>query len=218
MLINTNTAFAIRCDICGRLKLHDISLFDICKTGEIEFKCLCGQPNAIIKTKNYKSFIMEIPCFACQDTHVFKYSLKQLVKGNIVTRCIETGMEISFIGNNEDINQLMDKYERDSKNILNELGFYDYFHNFDIAMQCLTKVKELSDRRMVNCDCGNSNIDVELFPDRIELKCNQCESVQIIYAENEEDLKNIIKRQNITMQKHSFVCIDAINQNRDSGK
>jgi len=203
--------------VCGSLKLHNVSLFNISKDRPIELKSDCGQESAYIKTKDYKTFSMEIPCFACQDTHVFKYTLKQLLKGNIVTPCIETGMEICFIGDNENINELIDKYERDQE-VMEKLDFYGYFENFDIMIQCLNRVRQLTSEGKIKCDCGNGEIKTETFSDRIELRCLDCDSIQMIYAENEEDLGYLIRRESITMHKHGFVCIDAINQNIDSTK
>jgi hypothetical protein len=218
VLIDTNIAFAIRCDICGKIEVHNMSMFDLSKNRIIELKCSCGQSSAIMETKDYRNFWLQIPCFDCQDIHVFKYTLKQLLKGNVVVRCIETGMEISFIGSANDINQLIDKYQNEHQGLLSELGFYDYFVNFDIMMECINKIRELDDSGNIRCECGSDKIEVSLYEDRIELKCMECGSIQVIFAETEEDLKSLLDKESIFMHKHTFQCLDAINQNNDFKK
>ncbi len=216
MLINTNIAFAIRCDMCGRLKTYNISLFDFLKNKKIKLTCICNHTNAIIKTQNCKSFLIEIPCFACQHTHVFTYNLKQFFQSNIVARCIETGMEIGFIGKHKDIQKLISQHEKYSYKAIDEIGFYDYFDDSNIIMKSISRIRELEKKGRVFCDCGLGDIEINLFPDRIELNCLNCNSIQMIYAQNKEDLHNLISKDSIELHQHSFRCIDAINQNNDS--
>lgn len=218
MLINTSIAVAIRCDTCGRLKVHTISLFDFVSNQKMKLACECHHTNAIINTQDRKTFWIEIPCFACQDTHVFTYSMKQFFKSNIISRCIETGMEIGYIGKHKDVQKLLSEQERNSYKTIDELGFYDYFDNSDVVMQSISKIRELELNDKVFCDCGYGDIEINLFPDRIELNCLNCNSIQMIYAENEEDLKNLANKESIILNQHSFGCIDAINQNKKNSK
>ncbi|MTI48921.1 MAG: hypothetical protein FH761_13835 [Firmicutes bacterium] len=216
MLINTNIAFAIRCDVCNRLEIQNISIFDLAKGKRIKLSCTCCHTNAIVKSENNKTFRIEVPCFACQDTHVFTYNVKQFFKGNIVARCIETGMEIGFIGKYKDIQRIIAEYETNSFDAINELGFFDYFDNCDIVMKAINKIRELELEDKVYCDCDMGNVKIDLFPDRIELTCINCNSVQMIYAQNEDDLKNLLGKERIVLHNNSLRCIDAINLNNDN--
>ncbi|KGG80989.1 hypothetical protein [Caloranaerobacter azorensis] len=218
MLIDCNIAIAIRCDICGEITIHNISLFDFSRSKKIILECDCGQSKAIIKTKDYKNFWIELFCFACQDIHVFKYSLRRLLKGKIIIRCIETGIEISFIGKNYDIKQLVKENEKDFEEILSELGFYDYFQNFEIMMKIIDRIREMDSRGKIFCDCGSDSIRTDLYPDRIELKCAECGSTHLIYAETEEDLKKILECDEIQMHKYFLQCIDIKFGNNDSDR
>ncbi len=98
------------------------------------------------------------------------------------------------------------------------LDFDGYFTNFEIMLKCVEKVHKLQDKKNVYCDCGSNKIEVKLFNDRIELKCLNCHSIKMIYAENEEDYKNICEKDFIEMHKNSFECIDAINMKNDRKK
>lgn len=216
MLINTNIAIAVRCSICGALKVHETSLFKLFKNKKTEIMCSCGQHNAIIKAKDFKSLWVDIDCFACRDKHTFKYTLTQLLKGNIITRCIETGLNICFIVSNGDIDELIEKYEMNPEQLYKELGFLEYFLNSEIMMQSLERIRELDTEGLLGCSCGANNIEMNLFPDRIELKCMSCQGIKLIYAEYEEDYQNLISKKEIIIHESSFECIDAINQSKDT--
>lgn len=215
MLINTNIAIAVRCSACGSLKVYDTSLFELFSHKKTDIKCPCGQQNAIIKTKDFKSLWMDIDCFACGGKHTFKYTLTQLLKGNIVNRCIETGLNTSFVVSDGHTEELVDKYEMNPEQLYKELGFLDYFINTEIMMKSLDRIRELDTNGFLGCSCGANSIEMNLFPDRIELKCINCNGIKLIYAEYEEDYKNLYSKEEIIIHESSFECIDAINQNND---
>lgn len=212
MLVNTNMTLAIRCNRCGKIHLNNITLFQLKNNKYININCDCGEVKARIKTENYKEYCLEIPCFACEETHIFKYSLNQLLKGNLVLRCLD-GVEICFLGDESDVKKLLKKQKDDFAILLDELSFYDYFSNTDIMTKSVNKVKELEKEGSIICECGGDNIGIDLFSDRIEIKCLECNGVQIIYAENEEDLENILFRDYIMIHKDSVEYIDAFKFN-----
>ncbi|MTI71002.1 MAG: hypothetical protein FH751_12195 [Firmicutes bacterium] len=212
MLVNSNIALTIKCKECGDISTETVSLFRLKRNDNHIFRCLCGKSKLEIKYEDYDSYLIKIDCTACKETHVFKYNLNQLLKGNIVNRCLD-GMEILFISNDKDASKLFgrDKYKLD--NILDELNFYDYFINFNVMGEVFDRVRNLLDEGSIVCDCGRHNIEMRLFTDRIELQCKSCSSVKMIYAENKKDLNIIKKKEFILLHKHSFECLDAIKFN-----
>lgn len=218
MLVNTNVAIAVRCSTCGTFEVHNTSLFELFTNKKTELVCTCGQRNAIIKTSDNKSLWMDIDCFVCQDKHTFKYTLKQLLRGNIITRCIESGLEICFIVSHGDVKEIVEKYEVNSEDLYRDLDFLDYFNNPEIMTKSLERIKELDSKGLLSCSCGDNNIEMNIFPDRIELKCMKCEGIKLIYAENNDDYKNFVSKERIVLRESSFECIDAINQNNDTKK
>ncbi|WIV12232.1 hypothetical protein [Proteiniborus sp. MB09-C3] len=218
MLIDTKIAIAVKCGTCDNLNVHETSLFELFTNKTTEIVCTCGQHNAIIKTKNHKSLWMDIDCYVCQDKHTFKYTLKQLLRGNIITRCIETGVEICFIVSCGDVNELIEKYEMNCDGFYKELEFLDYFNNPEIMMKSLERIKELDSSGLLGCSCGENNIEMNIFPDRIELRCMSCEGIKLIYAETNDDYRNFMSKEKIILRENSFECIDAINQNKDTNK
>jgi len=215
LVLNTNISIAVRCGICGELEIKHISLFELLKNKKTNLRCTCGQTKAIIETRNLKSMTIEIACFACQDNHIYNYSLKQLLRGDKVIKCTNTGMEICFVGNNESINDLIKHCESDTFELIAEKNLLCYFENIEIMKKSLEKIKSLESKGKIKCDCGSHDIYTDLFPDRIELKCMNCNSIKMIYAENEDDYSYLNNKKKILMHKHRFECIDAINQNNE---
>ncbi|MFA5524126.1 MAG: hypothetical protein WDA24_07190 [Tissierellales bacterium] len=218
MLINSKLAIAVRCDVCNSFNILETTLFELFTNKETELVCSCGQHNAIIKTKDHKSLRMDIYCFVCQDKHTFKYTLKQLLRGNIITRCTETGVEICFMVSDGDINELIEKYQMNYNGFYKELEFLDYFNAPEIMMKSLERIKKLDGKGYIGCSCGEDSIEMNIFPDRIELKCMKCGGIKLIYAENDDDYNNFISKEKILLRENTFECIDAINQNHDTKK
>ncbi|SCG81817.1 hypothetical protein DW1_0196 [Proteiniborus sp. DW1] len=216
MLVNTKIAIAVRCGTCDSLNVHETTLFELFSNKVTDLDCSCGQRIAIIRANDYKSLQMDIDCCVCEDKHTFKYTLKQLLKGNIITRCIETGVEICLMVNNGDAGELIDNFKVNSDGIYGELEFLDYFNAPDIMMKSLNRIKELDNDGRIGCSCGENSIEMNIFPDRIELKCMKCKGIKLIYAENNEDYWNFVSKDKIIIRENRFECIDAINQNQDT--
>ncbi|KNF09749.1 hypothetical protein CLPU_2c02010 [Gottschalkia purinilytica] len=217
MVVDTNLAFAVTCSSCGRLNVQNLSFFDLYNNKRYMVNCSCGDTNAIIKARDTKSIWLEINCIDCQEVHIFKYSLRYIIKKGIISRCTDTGMEICFMGNSDIVNKNISNYENNTIDIINEIDLKEYFTNYDIMIRCLEKVKWLKDNNRITCDCGKQDITIEIFSDRIEVKCTNCQSIKVVYAENEEDYSNVSDKCMITMHQHRFECIDAI-KNNDKNK
>lgn len=218
MLVDTNIAIAVRCKACGSLKIYNTTLFKLFANNRTELECDCGQQIAIVKTKDLKNLSIYLDCFTCNNRHLFQYSIKQILRGDIINRCKLTGVEVCFILKSSKVNRIEEKPEMNMREFYNELGLFDYFSNTEIMLSSIDRVKELDSKGLVNCSCGDNNIEMNLFFDRIELRCMKCSGIKLIYAENDEDYHNLINKEEIVIHENSFECIDAINQNRDTKK
>jgi len=218
MLIDAKVAIAIRCSDCHHLQTYETTLFQLFNKEMREINCACGQRIAAVKAKDRKSLLIEIDCPVCLDKHTFEYTLKQLLAGNITTRCRETGIEICFIVSRGNIDELIDDDIMNSNFIYKDMDFLDYFNSPDIMLKSLERIKDLDNSGLLGCSCGSKNIEMNIFQDRIELRCMKCGGMKLIYAENDDDYEKFISKDSITIHERSFECIDAINQNKDTNK
>lgn len=214
MLIIGSFFIAVRCGICSKFEIQEISLFELNKGKQNKFICQCGETEFYIKTDDYKTFSFTIPCPTCDGDHVFSFSLKKLLssKGS-AEKCSLTHWDMLLVGKKEWIEEHSSKTNREIDNIMEELGFDNYFNSPEVMIEALDLVHKIAEQENLYCDCGSKNIDMNLFPDRIELRCLACNSVSVIYAENKEDLNHLVNTSVIIMHEKTFACIDAIHYN-----
>ena len=215
-LIDGCKSIVTRCRFCGRLRKYELNIFNFNEDNIQEYKCKCGETNVKVERIGNK-MKLEIGCFDCGDIHYFILDLQQILKSKNILYCIFGG-KLCFIGSGEKANQIL---LENQTNLCNNNVSYeeDYFTNFNILEKVLKQLYNLNKEGKINCDCGKFKIDVQLFPDRLELKCNNCHSVKIIFAETEEDLSIIMNKDKIMLREHNISCIDSIvEKNRDIKK
>lgn len=210
MVIHGHKTLLVRCHTCGRMRIYDLNLFRIPKEKDIGYKCICGKTNISIKTMDYKTYWLKLNCFACNYEHIYRYTLKELIQKDSFIFCANNNIKICFIGKEERANKLMDKDIVNVEELLKKAGFDNYFKNLKILVASLKKINKLNEEDNISCDCGSTSVVIEVFSDRVELKCLNCNSIQIIYAETEEDLEVLMEKEKILMQKHNIAYIDSI--------
>ena len=211
MLINGCKTFIVRCRFCGRLREYDSNIFQIMTNNKVEYKCKCGEVNILLQKKNNKEINAQISCFDCGDKHFYNLKLQDMLKDNDMLYCLH-GPELCFFGSKKYGNQLLLEKQINIKENSKEEAGEDYFNNFKVLIKALSKLYTLNKEAKLSCDCGNSKINMEFFPDRIELKCFNCHSVNIVFTETEEDLSVLLKKDKIILRKHNISCIDSINE------
>lgn len=192
MIIYTGTVLALRCPNCGKLHLHGISLFAFKDRQKLCFDCECAENTVIISTSKYRNFVLKIECSMCESehTHVFKYNelFSQKVSPLI---CLETGLEMGFIGPKDQVVAALNNLERTITNLEEEFNWGVFSDNREIMIQVLEYMNRLSEEGSLRCKCGNKDIDVDLLPNRLEIVCNECGNKGIVFAENKEDLVSL---------------------------
>ncbi len=209
MLIYGQRTLLIRCINCGRLREYNLNIFDISKKRDLIFNCKCGKENISFRKKDKKIYNIKMECFGCGEEHLYSYSLKDLIIKDLLFKCTN-GIETCFIGDSFIADKFVDIYDANFGEELLDSEFDEYFKNFKVLAACLNKVDRLMGAGRIGCDCGDDDINIEVFSDRIEVNCLNCGSVQMIYAETEEDLDLLLRKRKITMQEHNISCIDSI--------
>lgn len=213
MTIDGCRSLIARCHFCGRLREFELNLFEVMKGDRIEYICKCGEIVASVKGTN-RVVEVEATCFNCGDRHIYNLDLPTIFKDKTMLYCIH-GDRLCFIGSKEAGKNLLGELDTgiDDKD---ENGEMDYFNNFKIFSRILGILYSMKLENKIYCDCGHEDINIELFSDRIELECLNCHSVKIIFAETEEDLRVLLKKDRIVLKERSVSCIDSMHdKNRD---
>lgn len=178
----------------------------------VRLNCECGFNKLIINTKNFREFFLQLPCLICEDVHIIKMTRHELwEQTTTVLRCLETGQDLGFIGTDTSIEKIVRQKQDDFESIINNLGFDDYFSNPQIMFEILNHLHRIADDNQLFCSCGNNQIEIEVFPEKLELRCPFCQSIHIIYAETLEDLYIVKQIDSIVMTEKGFTSFDSSN-------
>jgi hypothetical protein len=209
MLVSTQRKIALRCPLCGRLDLHQFSLFDFSGHTPVRVSCKCGFQKLIINTKNYQEFYLQLPCLICEEVHILIFKRHELLEQQLsVLRCAETGQDLGYIGVEASIDRIIRQKQDDIGSIINNLGFEDYFTNPQVMFEILNQLHQIADENNLFCSCGNNQIEIDVFPEKLELHCPYCQSIHVIYAETIEDLYMVKKVKLIVMTEKGFTSLD----------
>ncbi len=210
MILSTQRSLALRCPLCGRLEFHRISLFEFSGHSQLKVRCKCGFNKLIINTKNLREFFLQLPCLICEEVHIIKLIRSDLwEKQALVLRCTETGQELGYIGTESNLENIIQQKKDDIESIVNNLGFDDYFSNPQVMFEVLNHLHQIAELNKLFCLCGNNQIEIDVFPEKLELRCPICQSLHIIYAETIEDLRIVKQADLIALTEKGFTSFDA---------
>lgn len=220
MIISTHTILAMRCPECGKLDYHKLSRFDFSGQKNVKIKCSCGFVKLFVSTKNRTKYWLQVPCVVCETKHLRNLSSRMLWSDEVnYLYCQETGLELGYIGPRDEVETLAIAHEENMEALANEFDREEeYFHNSDIMYEVLNCLHDIAEQGALYCQCGNQDVEVDIFPDRLELHCKDCDSVNIIYAETEEDLRVIKEVDTIELTQNGFECLDSLANTTKTGK
>lgn len=212
MPVETEKVLAMRCPECGKLDYHSIRRFAISRSANLSIKCSCGALKLGITTANRSEYRVKVACVYCEGFHHQAMSGKRIWGSEEVTGffCPDTGLDLGHIGAEEAVRQAVRGREKELEVLVDEFGRDEYFHNSRIMYEALRCLQIIAEKGTLNCQCGNHQIGVDIFPDRLELHCNKCDSVNIVYAETDDDLEVIQQVEEIELSRNGFEYLDSL--------
>ena len=214
MAISTNSKMVLRCPYCGEINQHDLSLFAFSGANSIRLTCSCGVDIASLGTKDKKHFWLQADCSFCDDIHFCYYSRKAIWGSEILSLfCDEAGLDIAYIGPLEKIQEVVTLGDRSLAEMAQDMGFGDYFNNPEVMYGVLDSLYQLAERGDLFCHCGNYDVEIEIYPDRLELKCEYCQASGIVMAQNEADLETLQGLKEIELTPKGFKCLEGKKRN-----
>lgn len=201
MLIATTCAVALRCPVCGKIQYGDLSLFAVAASKSLQFSCECGEPILSISTRDGKSYTLQLECLMCEGRHLWHYSRREIWSNRLLRLvCEDTGLEVGFIGPLGQIKKSVRQQERSLSQLAEDIGLADYFENPQVVYEILECLQQLAGSGKLTCTCGNRQIEVNLFPERVELRCSSCGAVAVLSTGSGEDLERIIDKGEIRLE------------------
>jgi hypothetical protein len=190
VLVATTTVLALRCPKCGKIKYHSLSLFYFSAKKTLQLSCSCGAPILLISTRDRKVFYFQAECLICERKHLVEFFLREIWSDRVLSLvCSETDLEIGFIGPRDQVKKCIANQERSPQEQADSPGSTDYFANPEFMYEILDCLHKIAGEGNLSCQCGNQQVEVEIFADRIELRCSICGAFGVIRAETRQDVK-----------------------------
>ncbi len=209
MLITTQTTLALRCPNCGKLEFYSLSRFSVKKGAAHRIICECGALLISVNKKEKNSYKLQIECIMCDSKHIMSMRSRDLWNNKgIPLKCDHIGLEIGYLGCREFVTASVNKMERSIREMAEDLGYDKYFLNPEVMFKALELLRSMADHGKMSCSCGSAQLEVEVFPDRIELRCPNCEAVGVVFAETVKDLQRIADLKEISLEAYTSHYLD----------
>lgn len=201
MLISTTRTLGMRCLSCGERILQSLSLFALNREG-CRLTCLCGQQLAEIGPPVKNQYCLSYECPYCSRSHQRVFSATELTGSEpIPLVCPELEIAVAFIGPEAAVREAFSVQDQSLEEMARELGFMDYFENPEIMYEILGRLYQIAESGNLSCGCGNYYIEVEVFSDRVELRCNRCGAIAMVCASTADDWRIVQRTWEIRLAK-----------------
>lgn len=206
MLIDTSVTIAYKCISCGSFEFFNISLFTLLHKKNSCLLCRCKKSGIRIKQEGENNFLISIPCIGCGNEHTYLFTKKNILSGDpIAVNCPETGTKICFVGRDEAVRRKVDSLEEELDELINMYGYESYFDNTQVMFDALNHIHDIALKGNLQCECGNSDVELVLLSDCILLRCVRCGCSKKIPASKNKDLKDILMKSQILITEESLL-------------
>lgn len=210
MVLATQSTIALLCPECGEIEYKALSLFAFNSSSKEEFICQCGARLLTVASSNHRHFTITFQCAFCGNVHYKRISRNALWGSDILRlTCAEVDGEVGFIGPKAKVTQAWLE-ERDSSRVLYEEteAELEEYENAEAMLAVLDHLHDLARRDGLECSCGNNRLSYDLLTDRIEIYCESCEAVGIIYADSKENVRKIQGMEFLTLEENKTCCFN----------
>ena len=203
--------FVSRCPRCAKLEIRQVSIFEFSGRQTITI-------SVHVDTRKHRYTLFAIgllytnallsvqhgPCGTPRLLIFEKSCLRVPVR-------VSSGVDASYLCDPDEVSNVIE-----SLDALVPIEFLavddtrdDFFVSPRVMGEVLSRIRILEDRGDVYCQCGNDELKIEVFGDRVELSCQDCGSLCIVYAENAEDLDVVRDIDCILLSESGFSCVDS---------
>lgn len=207
MLVATRAMLAMRCPECGLLEYHGVSRFDFPPGKPVQIRCSCGGLKAVV-TKKGREYLFSVRCLVCEQMHAsaFDGRLFRVPEAAVLT-CPSTGLELGCAGFPGRVRPSC--AQQGGGFLSGPLAGGDYFRNAGIMNRILDHFLGLAGGSLLFCQCGNYNIVIEVFPERLEVRCPRCGAVSVVFGETEEDAAVALKIREMELAESGITLLEA---------
>jgi len=199
LLILTATNVAMRCVKCSSVNVSQVSLFALSPHRPSFAHCRCGV-RLFSLSRDGAGLCLSIRCPRCAGYHEFPFAAQSFCRESwLEITCPDAGHPLAIVGQvaqGKAVAALPElppaaSWETDD----------DCFQDPEIMYQTLNHIHDLAGSGKVACRCGSSSAEVEIFPDRVVLRCASCGRYSSVHARDMCDLAQLMQLGGITMSE-----------------
>jgi hypothetical protein len=189
VLIASLATFAIRCPQCGRLEMNTVSRFACSgRNGSVRVACSCGTHKLTVSARR-EQVAVQIPCYLCDGLHFMYFTPRTFWNGHLTpVFCPETDLQVGVFGPEGEVEVYARTGGTELDRLLEDEAFSEYFDHPEVMYEALSRVHNMAEEGNLSCVCGNRQIGVDIYPERLELCCSECGRRKTVMAAHEEDL------------------------------
>lgn len=192
MLVQTTYTLALHCPYCGKIEMHNLSLFMLNNSNPLELSCSCGHVQGRILSIHRQQIVLELPCFICQTNHIIFLDSRKIKQTRMEKiYCLDENLELGFIGDHEVVAEAVADQQHETESLLDDIKSMDYgdddIQNSVVMLEVLNKIHDIAENGGLSCRCGSKHIEVEILPDAIQLRCMNCQGWMTLPALKEQD-------------------------------
>ena len=187
---------AYRCPDCGSAVIGLVGKFAL-SADLLRLKCTCPDAAAMdISATSDKRIRLSVPCLFCKQNHGFTVSENVFFDRELfLLNCPYSGMDIAFIGSEEEINGELARTEREIERLMASLGAEELA---DIQPQDMNEdeilpdpavydtlkflVRDLEDDGKLTCPCGDGKYDLRFCDGGVQVYCEKCGATYTFHA------------------------------------
>jgi hypothetical protein len=194
MIYSTVATIGFQCAKCGEMQFKNVSVFELSHFNQESYCCSCGAPIITLKSMEHGNYSIEYPCIYCGESH-YILAKRGMLWGEELLQltCREKELPVGYIGPEFKVISACQEIKKTFIQLASELVTDEEteseFDNFFIVYAVMEKLGKMVDDGQLGCKCGNRNLAVEILSDRIEIVCELCQALAVIYTDNKDVLR-----------------------------
>ncbi|NYE57455.1 hypothetical protein [Carboxydothermus ferrireducens] len=173
MVVFPEKEVTLRCPACQKNRQLKISVFSLKKREKEDYFCACGLKLLTIRLLNLEETVIRL--YFYDDSEIKSFRLKEFVA-------------LDFSSVTPKNNGLSLKPRRSYDPLKDENFLKEYFVAPAVMYELLSHLEGLDYQGKIQCECNNFKGELELFPEYLILRCQNCQRAKIFWATQEEDV------------------------------
>lgn len=205
---------AYRCPECGNAVFGLVGRFAM-KANLLRLKCSCDKSSALdISYTGDGKIRLSVPCIFCKQNHSFVVSESIFFnRDKFLLNCPYTGMDISFIGNEDAIAEELERTQIELERLLTQLEAEELS---DIQPQDMNDdeilpdpavydtvrfiVKDLEAEGKVDCPCHEGTYELRFCDEGIQVYCEKCGATYTFHTSSPSVTEEYLSLDSITLR------------------